>query len=267
MGLGRDRLYAADVENDADPRPGLTVRGAGAPIVMIHGFTQTRACWGPFAENLAVDHQLMLVDAPGHGDSAAVVADLVEGADLLAGTGGRGTYLGYSMGGRFALHVALRHPELVERLILISTTAGIDDAAERSLRRRADDTLAAHIEDIGVEAFIDEWLAQPMFSSLGVDISLAELRRENTAAGLASSLLNAGTGTQSPLWARIHELDMPVLVIAGADDAKFVAHARRLVESIGSNAELEVIPGVGHSAQLEEPTRTATIVREWLSRR
>ena len=256
MGRGRGRPYADHVENDADPRPGLTVRGAGPPIVMIHGFTQTRACWGPFAGNLASDHQLLMIDAPGHGDSAELMADLVEGADLLAKTGGRGTYVGYSMGGRYALHIALRHPELVERLVLISTTAGIDD-----------DALAAHIEDIGVEAFVDEWLAQPMFSSLGVDAALAGLRKANTAAGLASSLRLAGTGTQSPLWEQIRELDMPVLVIAGADDAKFVASARRLVETIGSNAELEIIPGVGHSAQLEDPTSTATIVREWLSRR
>ena len=267
MGRGRGRPYADHVENDADPRPGLTVRGAGPPIVMIHGFTQTRACWGPFAENLASDHRLLMIDAPGHGDSAALMADLVEGADLLAKTGGRGTYVGYSMGGRFALHIALRHPELVERLVLISTTAGIDDDAERARRRGDDDALAAHIEDIGVDVFVDEWLAQPMFSSLGVDAALAGLRKANTAAGLASSLRLAGTGTQSPLWEQIRELDMPVLVIAGADDAKFVASSRRLVETIGSNAELEIIPGVGHSAQLEDPTRTATIVREWLSRR
>lgn len=266
MGLGRGRPYANHVENDANPRPGLTVRGDGPPIVMIHGFTQTKACWGPFAEDLAEDHQLLLLDAPGHGDSSARMADLVDGADFLAQTGGRGTYLGYSMGGRFALHIAIQHPALVERLILISTTAGIDDDAERSRRREADETLATHIEDIGVEIFVDEWLAQPMFSSIAVDASLADFRKANTASGLASSLRLAGTGTQSPLWALIHELNMPVLVIAGANDEKFVALARRLVEMIGSNAQLEIIPVVGHSAQLENPARTATIVREWLSR-
>jgi 2-succinyl-6-hydroxy-2,4-cyclohexadiene-1-carboxylate synthase len=267
MGRSRGRPYADHVENDANPRPGLTVRGDGPPIVMIHGFTQTRACWGPFAENLAEDHRLLLLDAPGHADSSVLRADLVEGADLLAQAVGRGTYLGYSMGGRFALHIALQHPELVERLILISTTAGMDDDAERARRREADDTLATHIEDIGVEMFVDEWLAQPMFSSLGADAALADLRKANTATGLASSLRLAGTGTQSPLWLRIHELDMPVLVIAGANDAKFLAHARRLVETIGPNAELEIIPEVGHSAQLEDPRATAMIVREWLSRR
>ena len=234
---------------------------------MVHGFTQTKECWGRFADDLAVDHDLLLLDAPGHGESAAVTADLPAGAELLAVAGGPGTYLGYSMGGRFALHVALAHPELVDHLILISATGGIDDAAERELRRTSDNALADRIEDIGVDAFVDEWLAQPMFASLGAEASAVEERRTNTAGGLASSLRLAGTGTQAPLWSRLHELDMPVLVIAGADDAKFAAIADRLAEAIGSNAHVVIIDRVGHSAPLEDPTTTAAVVREWLSRR
>ncbi len=246
---------------------GSTRRGTGPRIVMVHGFTQTKASWGRFADDLAVDHELVLLDAPGHGESATVMADLPAGAELLAAAGGPGTYLGYSMGGRFALHVALAHPELVDRLILVSSTAGIGDDAERELRRAADNALADRIEGIGVDAFLDEWLAQPMFASLGAEASAVDERKTNTAGGLASSLRLAGTGTQAPLWSRLGELDMPVLLIAGADDAKFADIAHRLAEAIGSNARTAVIEGAGHSAPLEDPTTAAAVVREWLSRR
>lgn len=135
-------------------------------LVMVHGFTQTARCWGPFGTDLAADHDVWAVDAPGHGDSAGVEADLVDGATLLGATGGRATYLGYSMGGRLALHLALSRPALTERLVLIGATAGIEDEDERSARKAADEALAAHIEDIGVDAFLEEWLALPLFAGL-----------------------------------------------------------------------------------------------------
>ncbi|MTA77686.1 MAG: alpha/beta fold hydrolase, partial [Actinobacteria bacterium] len=86
---------------------------------MLHGFTQTSDCWGPIAADLSADHELVLIDAPGHGGSRDAPADLDESARFSGAAGGRGTYLGYSMGGRTALHLALARPDLVERLILI----------------------------------------------------------------------------------------------------------------------------------------------------
>ncbi len=112
--------------------PGLT------PLVFLHGFTQTGASWGPVLEALDGHFPIILPDAPGHGGSSAVRADLWQTADLLAGlTSSSGTapglaaWAGYSMGGRTALHFALAHPEQVASLVLISTSAGIDDAAKR----------------------------------------------------------------------------------------------------------------------------------------
>jgi 2-succinyl-6-hydroxy-2,4-cyclohexadiene-1-carboxylate synthase len=233
-------------------------------LVLVHGFTQTGRCWGPFADELAKDHELVLVDAPGHGGSADVRADLWEGAALLGATGGRATYVGYSMGGRLALHLALTRPELVERLVLIGATGGIDDEVERTARRAADLELADHLLTIGVPAFLDEWLAQPLFAGLTPATACLDERRANTAEGLASSLRLAGTGTQEPLWERLGAIDVPVLLLAGVDDAKFSAVAGRLARSIGPNATVALVPRAGHSAQLESPLDTASIVRRWL---
>jgi 2-succinyl-6-hydroxy-2,4-cyclohexadiene-1-carboxylate synthase len=90
---------------------------------MVHGFTQTAHCWAPIDGALA-DHELVPLDAPGHGEAEQVRLDLDQGGRALAERGGLGTYLGYSMGGRFCLHAALARPDLVERLVLVSATAG-----------------------------------------------------------------------------------------------------------------------------------------------
>ena len=157
--------------------------GHGPRIVLVHGFTQTGRSWGAVAEDLAVDHEIVLVDAPGHGASASVAADLVTGALLLGEAGGPGVYVGYSMGGRLALHLALARPNLVHALVLIGATPGIEDPASRAERRAADETLAATLERDGLDAFLAGWLAQPLFASLPTEAAAlddAATRRRST---------------------------------------------------------------------------------------
>lgn len=238
---------------------------AGPTLALVHGFTQTRGSWHRQATGLVGDHDVVTIDAPGHGEAADVHVGLVEGAQLLADTAGPATYIGYSMGGRFCLHTALFAPEAVRGLVLVSTTGGIDDASERAERRAADERLADHIEAIGVPAFVDEWLAQPLFATLDADAADIPGRLTNTAAGLASSLCLAGTGTQRALWDDLEEIEVPVLVVAGELDAKFVAAGGRLAGSIGPNATFEVVAGAGHTVHLEQPHAFQTLLRTWLA--
>jgi 2-succinyl-6-hydroxy-2,4-cyclohexadiene-1-carboxylate synthase len=239
-------------------------------VVFLHGFTQTGRSWMPVASELSKRHEVVLVDAPGHGGSAEVRAGLDDGAVLLGAAGGRATYVGYSMGARFCLHLALARPDLVERLVLVSGTAGIDDADERAARRTADEALATSIGRDGLDAFIDRWLAQPLFARLaeraGAASQLADHhdRRRNSVTGLASSLRLAGTGAQAPLWSRLAELTMPVMLVAGADDTKFVALARRMATAIGAHAHVCVVAGAGHAVHLERPEATIALLHDAL---
>ena len=241
------------------------VDGRGPRLVLVHGFAQNRNCWGPIAADLARDHEVVRVDAPGHGRSAQFHAGLRTGARLIADQGGRATYLGYSMGARFVLHLALANPELVERLVLIGGTAGIEDAAARAERQRNDEALAARLEREGLEPFLEAWLAQPLFAGLSEDMQFRAARRENTVEGLAESLRQAGTGSQDPLWDRLGRIEVPTLVVAGADDTKFSAEGSHIVESIGANATLALIPNAGHAAHLEQPVTFLSTLRAWLS--
>jgi 2-succinyl-6-hydroxy-2,4-cyclohexadiene-1-carboxylate synthase len=237
-------------------------------FVLAHGFTQTARSWTTFQRLL--DARLpgattIAVDLPGHGDAEAPAdLDLWASADFLADRGGRGVYVGYSMGGRVALHTALVRPEVVERLVLIGATAGIDDPDERAARRAADERLADHIEAVGVPTFIDEWLANPLFTGLTDATALRADRLRNTPAGLAASLRATGTGTQTPLWDRLGEIGCPVLVLVGEHDAKFTDLGRRLLDGL-PRAELVVVPGAGHSVHLEQPDATVDAIAAWLS--
>jgi 2-succinyl-6-hydroxy-2,4-cyclohexadiene-1-carboxylate synthase len=235
-----------------------------ARVVLVHGFTQTRHSWDAVARLLEPDHEVLALDAPGHGELAGVALDLWQGARLVAQQGGRAVYAGYSMGGRLCLHVALAHPDHVDALVLLGATAGIRDDAERAVRRREDDARAMHIEHVGVDAFLREWLAQPLFASLPADARGLTDRLANTAEGLAASLRLAGTGAQDPLWDRLEELEMPVLFVAGERDDKFLAIAREMASGVGVNAHVALVPRAGHAAHLERPDAFAAIVRDFL---
>jgi 2-succinyl-6-hydroxy-2,4-cyclohexadiene-1-carboxylate synthase len=239
--------------------------GTGPRLVLLHGFTQTGRCWGPMADDLARDHEMVRLDAPGHGGSSDVRADLVRTAALAAEAGGPAVYVGYSMGARMALHVALLAPEVVRALVLVGGTPGIEDPTERAERRERDRALAQRVRDIGVGAFLDEWLALPLFAGLPVWARFDDERRRNTPEGLASSLELAGTGSQRPLWTDLGRITVPVLAVAGADDDRYAAIARRMAAAIGPHAEPALVPGAGHAAHLERPDGFLATLRPWLA--
>lgn len=226
-------------------------------LIMLHGFTQTGASWHPVASELGA----ACPDLPGHGTRSDVHADLWESARIITESEGAGIYAGYSMGGRLALHIALAWPHLVEALVLISTTAGIDDGAERAARRASDDALAAHAEEVGAQTFLDEWLARPMFAGLPAS---ARAGRSSDVHGLASSLRLAGAGAQEPLWNRLRTIVVPVLVIAGERDREYVALAERLAATL-PDAELAIVADAGHTVHLERPAAFIDVLRRWLA--
>ena len=238
---------------------------------MLHGFTQNRDCLGPLADALARQRRVIRPDLPGHGSSgAAPNRSVTESAAGLADSLGAGDvpahWFGYSMGGRIALRVALDRPGCVRSLVLLGATAGIEDPGERAARRRADEQRALHLESVGVAEFCRDWLAAPMFAGLPDWAHVTAERRANTVDGLAGSLRNSGTGAMDPVWERLAELRVPVLLLAGALDEKFADTARRMAGSIGDNAEARTVQGAGHAAHLERPAGVVALVEEFLAR-
>jgi len=222
-----------------------------ADLVLLHGFTQTGASWDGVVRELAGRYRALAPDL-GTGPWEAEL-DRLEAVAPPAFT-----LAGYSMGGRLALALALRIPERVQRLVLVSASPGLADAGERAARRDADEALAARIEAIGAEAFAREWAAQPLFAGQPAEVAAAAHadRMRRSAAEHAAQLRGLGTGVMPPLWGRLGELAMSVTLVVGEHDAKFRALAERMAARL-PDAEVAVVPGVGHSVVLEAPAAVA----------
>ena len=204
----------------------------------------------------------LALDLPGHGERAGddpSIAGTV--ASILNATEGDFTLCGYSMGGRVALHVALAAPLRVDRLILVATTAGIEDPGESQERSRTDARLAGFLQTATIEEFADRWMEQPIFA--GTPKAAAKIWREdllrNDPQALAGVLRATGTGELRPVWDRLSALTMPATVIAGAEDKKYVALAERLADEL-PNAELHIIDGAGHGLPREAPAELAQLI-------
>lgn len=236
--------------------------GGAEPLVCLHGFTGSGESWRPLGLALGHERPVVAPDLPGHGRTRAdaftlkrASALLVEALEQIGIV--RCSLLGYSMGGRLALGLALHHPASVARLVLESASPGLASAEERSARRAADAALADQLERDGLAAFVARWEAQPLFTTLArlpdrTREALGSQRLAHSAEGLAACLRGLGTGAQPWLGDRLHELAAPVLILAGAEDGKFREWAAWMQSRIAS-AELAIVQGAGHVPHLEEP--------------
>jgi 2-succinyl-6-hydroxy-2,4-cyclohexadiene-1-carboxylate synthase len=230
-------------------------------VVLLHGFSGTRRAWDGVIASLDRErYRPLALDLPGHGVAADAERPITFGGcveDVLAQAPERFTLCGYSLGGRVALHVALAAPERVRRLVLVSSSPGIEDPAERAARREADGVLARELEEVPFEQFIERWRTQPLFASEPPRVgALARAdQRRNRPDALAAVMRGLGTGEMAPLWDRLHELAMPVTVLVGERDAKYRALGARMVELL-ADGDLRVLPG-GHGLALENPQDVA----------
>lgn len=233
-------------------------------VVLLHGFSGTHRAWdGVLAALDRERYRPLALDLPGHGAGARAdpppsFAECLQ--SVLAQAPERFVLCGYSLGGRVALHVALAAPERIARLVLVSCSPGIEDPAEREQRRVSDERLAEDLERIPFEQFIERWRTQPLFAADPPEVGrLARAdQRRNRPEALAGVLRGLGTGVMAPMWSRLGELEIPVTVIAGDRDEKFVAIARRMATLL-PNARLTIISG-GHGLALERPQELAQLL-------
>lgn len=251
----------------------------GPPLLLLHGFTGAACNWEPFTLSWGKAHRLIMVDIIGHGKSDAPISasryameqaarDLTAVLDYFGIS--RANVLGYSMGGRLALTLGVRHTERVNALIIEGGSPGLNDAAERKMRKMQDERLAERIEQNGLEAFVNAWENIPLFKTqraLPADVR-SRIRRQrlsNRETGLANSLRGMGTGVQPSLWHALEDLHRPVLLIVGQLDSKFCDIAFRM-EARLPRAEVRRVPGAGHTVHVEQAALFDTIVMDYLSR-
>ena len=258
-----------------DVRVSYSVHGEGKPVTLLHGFTLSGRSWREVVGKMPPGWMFVMTDIRGHGETRtapgapitmeACACDLQLLWDRLGIE--RSHLVGYSMGGRLALHVAVRLPERVRSLLTIGAHAGLDEDA-RPGRVEADEVVAVRIERYGIEAFIDYWGSQPLFAGLkrrgaGFAAQVRAERMRNRPEGLASSLRGMGAGTMQPLWSELPSISIPTTLVVGEDDTAFVAHAKRLAASM-AGARLEVVARSGHAVHLQRPTAFARLLLDHL---
>ena len=194
-------------------------------ITALHGFLGRPADWD-FLRDAGFDVDAReLDDVPSSGD----------------------TILGYSMGGRIALH-ALLDGARFERAIIVSAGLGIEGEADRAARRAEDEKWANRFERDDWETVLRDWNAQPLF---GGDVRVRR-ERDYDRRRIVDALRKWSPGVLPPLAPRLKEIQIPVLWIAGERDAKYVSEAKRAV-SLLPNAKLWICPDAAHRVPWEQP--------------
>lgn len=227
-------------------------------VRLVHGFTQTHRSWATVEARLPSDWDVQGIEVPDGLDFSST-------AEAIGMRGGPGAWVGYSMGGRLCLQLALDRPDLVERLVLVSASPGIDRAPERLERRTADERLAHEAELVGVDVFLERWLSQRLFETLPADAAMLDDRRKgNTVHRIAHQLRALGQGVQESLWPRLGELTMPVLIVTGAYDRKYSEIGEQMAAAIAT-ARLETVAKAGHAVHLERPVEVAELLTSWVA--
>ncbi|OES44083.1 2-succinyl-6-hydroxy-2,4-cyclohexadiene-1-carboxylate synthase [Domibacillus iocasae] len=247
------------------------IEGKGEPVLFLHGFTGSSRTWAGFENPLPF--QLVMPDLAGHGRTTRLSSSLEAEASalkkMMTQQGFASFHLvGYSMGGRLALALALLYPEAVRSLILESASPGLESKQERAERKASDEKLAQRIEKDGIAPFVDFWENIPMFSSQkSLSVSIREMirseRLNQSSEGLASSLRQMGTGSQSSYWQRLSNLQMPVLLLTGTRDEKFTQIACQMSSLIPFCEWIE-FEGAGHAIHVEQREKFGTIVKKFL---
>jgi 2-succinyl-6-hydroxy-2,4-cyclohexadiene-1-carboxylate synthase len=260
----------ATIRRDGEDRWRLHRLGPpGRPWLALHGFTGGGEDWAPIAEGAPVP--LLAPDLPGHGGTQlgrpVSVTDCADALGRLwdAAVGGPTVVVGYSLGGRTALTLALQRPDLVAGLVLIGASAGLRDE-DRPARRQQDERLAAALQESGTQAFLEGWWRHPLIATQAniappIRQAMRSRRLALPPAGLADSLRGMGTGAMEPLWDPLAAIDCPALLVVGERDPKYRALATELAEGL-AHAAVAVVPGVGHAAHLEGLDPFLQILRE-----
>jgi 2-succinyl-6-hydroxy-2,4-cyclohexadiene-1-carboxylate synthase len=277
----------------------LAWKSLGTPvnpaILFLHGFLGDSGDWDAVALRLKDSYFCVSVDLPGHGGSEAPdsspfcefgnpqageasrggqdsiwiqamtqLLEMIEAPGWPTGAVGWKALVGYSMGGRLAMQLALSRPGLFRGLVLESASAGISDERERTRRLEADAGLAQELRTVPLRDFLEKWYRQPMFGQIPSLENLLDERSRQDPAGLAAAMewLSVGRqpdfrGALSGAWKK------PLLCLAGSLDPKYELGMKELASAVpGARFHLEV--GSGHNVHRHAPEAFAARLSEFL---
>ena len=235
-------------------------------FVLLHGFAGHPTALQPLARELGGPGPFVPLLA-GHADAPHASVDshaFEREVDRLAGLIARRSrdkvaLVGYSLGARLALALALRHPDLLRSLALLGVNPGLEDDGERSARKQTDERWAALLERDGMLVFADAWERQPLFHGRTICEPLRALRRAHEPKRLAAAMRGLGLANMPNYWPRLPELRVATSVLVGAQDSKFVALGRA-IKARAPLIHVFVVEGSAHDISLEQPRAVSRII-------
>ncbi len=245
-------------------------------LLFLHGFLGNHQMWLPLISSLQKQFCCLLVDLPGHGNSPIpgsfkeysfprltdALVTLLHELQISSCS-----LVGYSLGGRLALHLALSHQHLIDTLILESSSPGLKTVEARKERLENDEGWAKKLETLPMPEFIEAWYNQGIFASLKQHPRFAELvqkRSLNNGPNLAKALRAMSVGRQKSLWGDLSKLQTPLLLMTGRQDHKYQKIFQQM-QSLAPNAELQLVKNAGHNAHFEQPGEFTTRLHEFFN--
>ena len=239
-------------------------------VVFLHGFLGSSGDWHDTIAHLSDGCCCIAIDLPGHGRTPCNLDTFDDACDHIIKTVASlnrtdVVLVGYSMGGRLALNSVLRSPQSFRMLVLESASPGLSSVEEREARRHHDERIAHELETRPFDEFLDNWYSQPVFASLKPEQRqhMKSRRLQNNPMALARVLRACSVGRQPPLWDRLPELTVPLRVVAGEKDNKYVDIAGQ-IGTTGSDVQVAISPGCGHNTHFESAEYFARLLTDWM---
>jgi 2-succinyl-6-hydroxy-2,4-cyclohexadiene-1-carboxylate synthase len=256
----------------------IEISGHGHGVLALHGFAQTNALWEPFRDTWSTQASLILLDIPGHGNTTwsehlneyqiefiakEIVAQLTQkGFSSI-------DIVGYSMGGRLAIALAVRYPHFIRKAVFVSTTPGIEEEAERRARINQDAKWIQLLDNNSIDVFAERWSQNSIFEGQSLTSvqqeRLLQMRLSQNPIGLKRSLQGMGTGVQPSYWDKLDALPKETLWLTGSKDIKFTNIAKRVKEEV-PGVEWHQFEDCGHSIPMEREEIFGKMVMEFIHR-
>ncbi len=249
--------------------------GQSPHIVTVHGFMGGKEDWEPVIDRIDFGISCTHVELPGHGQQAPITPDrdmmevmMDAVCEAIPATRQRPLILaGYSMGGRILLHALAGRQLTCDGLVLVSVSEGLEHAEARNDRVRRDHTWADMLRTKGWDDFLDAWYGQPLFGGIGNVPGIMDRvrhRRKQLDPGVMADVVERMSPGHVPYTGTVlANLSVPVLALAGENDAAYTARIQRW-EGLSPNIRAVIVDGCGHSLLEEQPNAVADAMRTWI---
>ena len=231
-------------------------------LIFLHGFMGSPKDWDPF---LFPKLSKRCITIPGHE-----FLPLPNRSSLLQGLlkiiykefkKQKATLIGYSLGGRLAMHFACAFPDLIETLIILSANPGLECSKERAMRLKRDEKWAEYLLEYGLPSFIEKWQEQPLFSAL--PLSILKKRKNHCPESLARILRELSPGILPSVWNYLPKFPFKTLYLFGENDIHYGKIARKLQGII----TVDMIPKAKHAIHLENPSACVEKISQFIKYR